>query len=70
MRAEVVTKNANNSIPKVSYVMRGLKNKGNNYWLNSLIQCINALNINLPESENFVPDLVACALKSVLNKIK
>ena len=62
-------KNANNSIPKVSYVIKGLKNKGNDCWLNSLIQCINVLNINLPESENFVPDPVACALKSVLNRL-
>ena len=49
--------------------MKGLKNKGNDCWLNSLIQCINVLNINLPESENFVPDPVACALKSVLNRL-
>lgn len=60
------TNNANNSTAKVSNVIRGLKNKGNDCWLNSLIQCINSLNIVIPENTS---DLVASALKSTLNKL-
>ena len=62
------TKNPKNSIAKGGNAIRGLKNKGNDCWLNSLIQCINPLNIVIPENTSD-SDLVASALKSTLKKL-